>query len=470
MSNETNLDTLLNNMSADELRHVIHTLRNQKPDLENWFRVMIPGMMTSTNKASARVDTYAFRRQVNRAVGQIDYGNHWQSIWNVVNALEEAQAQARTFLENGDFDTALALMRILGEEVAPDYGELEEECQLADFLTSWSEELTEAILGANLSDHDRQKLNQQLEDWSVALSDYGLDDVIDGPLAACGIAPDAIGFELTDAKLNVMAYRQDEQTYLDACLQMGQHYRYALRLAELDRIDDAVLHVEEHQLEVRQEFVNDYLQLAEFLLESGHPEAAYRVGMSGLSGPGRKSLLGPWVAELAERLERIELAQRAWQIAFDATPSIDAYCNLKRLSGDQWSGIRDRLITRAEAQGDKTVLIEMAIEDGNIDRAIELWDSQRYGGYVLREKVVDAAAAMQPDWAVKQALAEAQSLIHRGSKYYPHAVRWLDRVKQIYSQHDRPDDWHQCLADIRNEHGRKYALMKRLDHIDGLSS
>ena len=127
------VDERLVQMSADQLRELIHKLRSQKPELESWLKVMLLSIAPLNERDPAQaaspvsVDTRTFRRQVQQAVNRLDYRNHWESIWHVVSGLEDAQAQARTYLEQGDFNNALALMRIIGEEVAPQYGELEEE-------------------------------------------------------------------------------------------------------------------------------------------------------------------------------------------------------------------------------------------------------------------------------------------------------------------------------------------------------
>ncbi len=464
-------DDILAEMSADQLRDVIHKLRSQKPELEDWLRVILPGLVPKTaphhdNAPSAptiSVDTRAFRRQVKEAVNRLDYRNHWQSIWNMVSGLDDAQAQASTFLTQGDFNTALILMRILGEEVAPQYGELEEECQLADFLDGWSEELAEAILGADLSPEERQTLSDQLDEWRVELSDYGLDETLDKPTAACIQGWGNASSDLTNAKLNVILYQGDDEKYLAGCLVQDAHYRYALRLSEMGRVDEAVSHVQKYPLRVQQ-YEDEYLHLGRFLYEQGHTEAAFKVGMIGLDRQNPpEAMLAQWLAELAEETGRMEVAFRAWQTAFEGFPSLDIYTSLKRLAAeDQWDTLRLQLITQVEATPFKNVLIEILIEGKQVERAIEVWKNAGYGSYELREKIVNAAAATHPDWAVEQALAEALYLINKGSKYYPKAVRWLERINQIYRQHNREADWYQCMAEIRAEHGRKYALMGQL--------
>jgi uncharacterized Zn finger protein len=466
-------DDILADMSADQLREVIRRLRSQKPELEGWFRVMLSGMVApsnSTPRQHVTVDTRAFRRQVQNAVDRLDYRNHWQTIWDMVNGLDETQAQASTILQQGDFNNALALMRIIGEEVAPHYGELEEEAQLAMFLEGWSEELTEAILGADLSPEQRQALSEQLDEWMVELSDYGLDETLDKPISACvrawEDAPSKYAIDLTEARLNVIAYQGDNERYLAWCLEQDAHYRYALRLVEIGRVEDAVAHVRQHPLRVKQ-YEDEYLYLGRFLYEQGHTDAAFQVGMLGLENqdvPG--AALARWLAKLAEETRRTEAAFRAWQIAFERSPSLDIYKSLKGLAAeDQWASLRPQLIAKVEATPFNDVLIEILIEEQRIDRAIEVWENAGYGGYELREKVVNAAAATHPDWAVEQALIEARYLIGKGSKYYPKAMNWLSKIKQIYRQHDREADWEQCAANIRAEHGRKYSLMNRLEQL-----
>jgi uncharacterized Zn finger protein len=469
------IDERLAQMSADQLRELVHTLRSQKPELESWLKVILPSIapVTTSDPAQAgnpvSVDTRTFRRQVQQAVDRLDYRNHWESIWHVVGGLEDAQAQARTYLVQGDFNNALALMRIIGEEVAPQYGELEEECQLADFLEVWSAELTEAILGSDLSSDERQTLSEELDEWLVELSDYGLDETLDAPITACvqgwenAAAENAI--DLTDAKLNVIAYTGDTDRYLAWCLEQNAHYRYALRLTEVGRVAEAVTHVRQHPLRVRpHEYEDEYLKLGRFLYDQEHVEAAYQVGMLGLEhqdAPG--ATLTAWLAKLAEETERPETAFRAWQMTFEHSPSLDSYKALKRLASEaQWATLHPQLIEHVAATPRKDILIEILIEEQYIDRIIQVWQDYAYGGYQLREKVVDATASVYPDWAVAQALTEARHLIGRGSKHYPKATHWLGKIKLIYLQHEREADWQQCVAQIRAEHGRKYALMGHL--------
>jgi uncharacterized Zn finger protein len=474
----------LESLSAEQLRKLIHTLLDQKPELDDWFQVMIPSLTTASQsenqpKRHPPVDITAYRRQIRRAVEQIDYGRHWETIWAFVGDLEIAHNQAKIFLHGGDSANALALMRVLGEEVIPNYGELEEECQLAEFLDVWRDDLTEAILSANLSPDEQKDLGQQLTRWGRLLAEYGLDKTLDKPIAACGggwgAPPDDLDdddlddddlydefeIDLTEAKLNVLERQGDTEAYLQFCLENDAHYRYARRLAELGRIEQATEHALQHAMDA-----SDFLKLAQFLREQGHSEAAFQVGVHGLSGVGRKYEVGQWIAELAESLERLDVAQQAWRTAFDSSPSLEAYQHLKRLSGDNWVSLRPQLMEHLRQNAYRTVLIEVLIDDQAIEEAIQVWDSYPYWGFELLGRLVDAAGANHPDWAIQHALNEAQGLIAKASTYYPPAVRWLGKVKRIYLQHNRADEWQECLARIRAQHGRKYSLMAQIKQLD----
>jgi uncharacterized Zn finger protein len=465
------MEGLLAELSEEQLRQLVATLLKHKPELHDWFRITVSSLNingTEQKRAPKRqvaVDTDAYRRQVKQAVGMVDYRRHWETIWDAVHALGAVHAQAAKFLQGGDFHNALALMRVLGEEVAPQYGDLEEECQLAEFLEVWSDDFAQAILGAGLSKEERIVLSKDLDRWAAELSDYGLDETLDRPMAACERGWDAVpsdaeayAIDLTDLQLNVLGVQNDDEAYLKFSLQNQAHYRYAERLLQLGRVDEAVEHALGHPLSAEES-----LNLAKLLREKERTEAAYEVGRKGLNSTGHKYNLAEWVAAMAETMGHIEDARHAWLVAFDEIPRLEAYRHLKRLSGQTWHNLREKIIHQLREKNRVTTLIEIWIEDGDINQAIQAWENYPYGGYTLLGQLVDAAATTHPDWAVKYALAEAESLISKASKYYPHAVRWLGKIKAIYLQHNRIQDWQQCLADIRTRHGRKYSLMGQID-------
>lgn len=470
------VDELLSDLPADQLRRLLGELLTEEPQLVARVEATLEGVVSDepssqpTRELQTQVNSTTYRRQVQYAISQLDHRRHWETISTMVRALSDVHRNAIELLDAGDFDNALTLMCVLGEEVIPQYGGLEEECQLADFLNRWADDLTIAILGAGLDSEKHESLCAQLEEWAAKLDNYALDDVLDPPIAACAQGWDAPPadeqsewfVDLTDARLDVLERRGNTAAYLQFCLDQGTYYRYVQRLIELERTDDAVQRALKHVLTAP-----EFLALSKLLREEkGNVETAYQLALKGLEAEGSKWQLGQWLAALAEGLGHTDDALRAWRAAFDEHPSLEAYQNLKRLAGDRWPDLRTELITRLEQKAYKTTLIEVLLEEEEIERAIRIWDEESYSNYRLLEKLVDAAADTHLGWAIEKARQQTEGLINRGSKYYPPAVRWLGRAKAIYHQHDRADEWQSCLADIREKHGRKYSLMGQLDELE----
>jgi len=81
---------------------------------------------------------------------------------------------------------------------------------------------------------------------------------------------------------------------------------------------------------------------------------------------------------------------------------------------------------------------------------------------------MDAAVDDRPDWVVRAARQQAERIIEAGrSKYYHHAVNWLDRARGAYRAAGREAEWQAYLRDIRTRHGRKYKLMDLLKGFAG---
>ena len=49
------------------------------------------------------------------------------------------------------------------------------------------------------------------------------------------------------------------------------------------------------------------------------------------------------------------------------------------------------------------------------------------------------------------------------SKYYHHAVAWLEKARAAYRAAGREAEWQEVLREIRTRHGRKYKLMGMLE-------
>jgi uncharacterized Zn finger protein len=242
-------------------------------------------------------------------------------------------------------------------------------------------------------------------------------------------------------------------------LKENAHLHYGKKLVALGRIDEA----RDHAIR-RIVSPNEILTLAQMMQTANAIEAAYAVGLHGLALAGDKYRLGKWFAIFAESLGHPDMALKAWRAAFDTMPELESYQHLKRLSGDGWAALRPELRRHLEAQSgfNINVLVEVLIDDGEIQRAMTIWDNSTWHTHDLLAKLVKAAAASAPDWAIREAMKQVNEQIGRGSKHYTAAAEWLKRVKAIYQQHGHTDEWTACITAIRETHKRKSSLMPLL--------
>jgi len=464
--------TLIQDLSLEQLKALWEKLLLRQPEIADWLETAVSGLTADTASRKPRqtplnLDS-SYRRQIAQILRAVDYSRPYQTIWAMTERLGEVQEQANAFLTGGDARNAIAILTEIAEQVIPQYGELEDETQLADYLSDWAETMAEAILSADLMPGEKAELTKRLDDWSNALADYSAEESIE--LARTALAPgwaeisenDDLwgGGELTELKLKIAERTQDVDTYLAQCLTAGAYLRYALKLVAVGRVEDAYQHALAHLRDA-----DEALALAQTLQAADAFEKAYAMGRHGLTLPGPKYALGRWLAIFSESLGRTDTALTAWQVAFENNLDLEIYQHLKRLSGNDWKTLRPRLMKLLEAPaayGSVRPLIEALIDDADLERAMAVWDQTDRRDYILLDKLVTAAASGAPDWAIREALAEANSLISRGSKYYVHAEEWLSRVKAIYQQHQRLPEWSQCIHQIRATHHRKYSLIASL--------
>jgi hypothetical protein len=162
------------------------SLADALQDLENNLRKQINQLTNSPQKLTVtEADIQKFRKQIKEVINQIDFRRHWETIREVIAGLDKLHKRAESQLRRGQKRDGLILLRVIGEEVIPQYEQIEEECQLADFLDNWAIDLTEAIRDADLSPSEKQEFKSLCLGWSKHLDDYGLKKTLEDALAAC---------------------------------------------------------------------------------------------------------------------------------------------------------------------------------------------------------------------------------------------------------------------------------------------
>jgi hypothetical protein len=153
-----------------------------------------------------------------------------------------------------------------------------------------------------------------------------------------------------------------------------------------------------------------------------------------------------------------------WTSLFRESPSLENYRGLQEVAQrlDQWDPLRPDLIRKLEADQHWDLLIEIALDEGDVNRAIDLLPRQRWGDRDLQ--VAQAAETDHPQAAIEIYCRCVDRLIEaRGRGNYQEAASILQRVKGLYHQFRASAEWDQFLTELRQQHARLPALQDELD-------
>jgi tetratricopeptide (TPR) repeat protein len=174
-----------------------------------------------------------------------------------------------------------------------------------------------------------------------------------------------------------------------------------------------------------------------------------------------------WLAEHAEKRGDLAAALDWWQQLFRASPDIEHYQKLRDVASQvgRWEDLRSELLRELEANQRWNVLVQIALDEDDVARALELLPRQkrRYGPrYDLQ--VAKAAEKDYPQAALDIYSGSIQGLIDaRGRGNYQEAAGLLTRVRHLYARQNDLPSWDLYIADLRQRHRRLPALRDELN-------
>jgi len=490
------LDALLADLSPEQLRGLLLHLAERDPDLVHAIESQVALLQSSTASASAPcrtlVDPSPIRRQVRAILHSLDHMRRSEAYWyvgDVVDQVRQLLNQVQAFIDVGDGRNALAFLEAITDEYVAGWIYLDDsDGYLGDFFWEVGEAWTAALLTADLSPAERRQWGQRLAQWQSDLSDYGVEDVFEVAQAAAEQGwdypplqrvlrgeitqqgawegePPWYADDLAIARLDVLEKQGRYQEYLYLAEAEGQLDRYVLMLARMGRVQEAVDEGLQYFRAPAQ-----CLALARTLREQGELAAAMRVAKHGLTLDGSKGALASWLCDLAHGMGEAELALEAAVVACRDDPSLGAYLRVQELAGERWSELRKELLDYFRHTPPylySSGQVDIFLHEGLWDDAIAAVGED--GGYDLDllERVMDAVVEYRPNWVIQAACRQAERIIEAGqSKYYHHAVDWLEKARAAYMAAGREDEWRAYLRDLRVRHGRKYKLMGLLERFD----
>ncbi|MDQ2809561.1 MAG: SWIM zinc finger family protein [Chloroflexota bacterium] len=510
------VDTLLADLSADQLRTLLTTLAGSQPNLADQLEARVALLVHAPVAATPSPDSAAippnlpaaigtplapgprprqtpldpqpFQRQVRALMqgsdGRHPYGSYGDSSGMVAEVRAVAE-QARPFIAAGDGRNALVILDAVTAEYLRKWEEYDEEGECAELFSDLGALWIEAVLSADLTLAERKTWAKRFAEWQKELADYDVDDgfaaaeaaatqgwdyaplraVLTGTITDKGAwADEAPWFsdDLAVARLHILKRQGRTQEYLYLAAAEGQHEQYATMLISLDRVAEAVAygHTYIHT-------PHEALALAQALRAHGDLDAAIQVAEQGLAQVGDPAPLARWLRDLATGLDRPALALRAAQIAVRDAIQLADYQALQAVAAEQWPALRAELLTRLRnvpAGSYSPARLDIFLHDGLIDDAIACITPTTY--YVEVEKVVVAAIPTRPVWAGNAAWGQARAIIEaKRSNHYADAVRWLEKAHAAAAQLGQAAEWRARVQALLTEHRRKYSLVPLLESL-----
>ena len=486
-SEQKSVMDLLAGMEKDSLAALIARLVERNPDLYDEIEMAIPLVSVGDAKPSStktkrqtQVSEQTYRKQVQRILKHSRYDEGYYDDWHepaYISELEDLLGTATKFLEAGDAEGALIILRVLLEETLEDYdGDMDYNGDVAGFIQDLGMPTAEAILSLEMDKKSRKVLQDSVQEILDNLDETIEESELEVILAALEYGWDELPDkesqweeydeedwmlfdDLQRARLNVLKRQGRADEYLQLAQKADPH-GYVLELLQLGQVDEAI------KASKKLKYDGEMLSVAQKLREAGRLNEAIALAERGLKVKGNSLYeLATWLAPLEESQGRKEMALLAYRAAFDDQPSIALYRHIKRLSGSNWENLRPALLKKARETYYSGVLVDIHLEEKEWDAAIKIAEKETFS-FNLLEKVADAVIPQRPDWVIRVAIKQAESLIAQTqSKLYPVAARWLERAKKAYQHKGQAAEWKVYIDNLRLVFAKRPALQRAIEKL-----
>lgn len=470
------VDERLAGKSKEELIALIREMLKREPNLERLLDLPL------RPDSESPLDLDPFRRQIG-----FFFMDDFPDPQELVIELAAIAETADRFAGKENCTAAGALYHLILSAIIPSYDQLyDEDGDISSVLQQCATGLEGSLTGGTPDDATRKA-------WLAVLLEAVFKDVEMGGIELAYPAEDILVKHATDKEwrevemrvreklramtgkystwdrellVNLLARRLEgtgrEPELTDLIFELGSPKQQAYELLDLGRFEGAIAIAEEYFVD----FPGQVLHFADTLVEAGGSAEAIVYVTGQLESRSRSSYL-TWLAQLAEQQQDPETAMKWWLNLFGEAPNLENYRNL-RVSAqrlEQWDSLRPGLVQKLEADQYWELVIEIALEERDVPRALECLPRERWGRQDLR--VARAAERDYPYAAIEIYNRLSDQLIaDRGRGNYQEAATMLQRVKELYLQQGTPTEWDHFLTELRQRHARLPALMDELDKAD----
>jgi len=522
------LESLLAELDADAMRHLLKSLVARHPELIDEFERLAHQRLTTEEQAASsktepdrELEAYChvLLRQI---VGDIQteadrafrggYNSWYDEDIDLSAALAPGLQQVNELLQANrprDALTVLETMLAAWEEGVSQLDDyiIDEYIEFADeFTIELGQAWAKALLMAALSAEEREEWAAFFEEaegevfggqslqiaWTAVKQGWDYPPLVaamQGHITEQGAWEGEAPFyadELTRIRLDILHQQGRYEAYINLALAEGQTLSYLQMLVQVGKSEKAfqeAMTLLTHPDEVR--------SLAQVMAEQGEVEKAVQLARYGLSisesdhatnrepRESHRLLIQDYlvVTEMQGRLElAIWLRDLAWEhddrdtalwAAWQALKwgaTLTNYQRLQEIAGHEWIDLKPKAL-EIVAQSDELVgKVDIYLEEGMHDEAIRVVDGRTW--FFNIEKVIDAVKETHPIWAFRQCAKQAEAIMNAGkAKDYNVAAEWLRRGRDILLAAGEQAMWSEYIEEIMAVHHRKYKLMPLLREL-----
>ena len=468
------LDELLAQRSREELIFLIREMVAREPDLARLLE--LPLGPTDAHP----FDLEPFRRQVQYALSRDD------AEW-VARELAQVRRTADRYLADGRPLAAGDLYALILTETVGNmedwWLEWDQDGDVSIVLQECADGLDRCLEAGAASESTRRS-------WLGALLEAELEDIRLGGVDLATPAGSIVLERATDeewiwieARLRQELQRASEWTRgtlvrwmvarreavgreaeADAfLLEHGTPQQRAFRLVQLDRVEEAVRIAEEHFTD----WPGLVTRFADALVEAGHGDAAAAYVTGQMSEDYRASSYRPWLARHFQEHGDRQAALDLWRRDFAARPSLQTYRTLRDLATELgvWKELRPTLLDSLDPIRHTGLLVDIALEEGDVDRALEIARRPHtFLNWERWDRLAQAAETSRPRDALDIYRRRAeQAIARRGRENYRAAAGDLRRVRDLYQALGETARWKAYITHLRQKHHRLRALQDELN-------
>jgi hypothetical protein len=484
------IDTILERQSKAQLITLIKQLLQKQPEVE-WQLTMPP----LPGHKSVPVDTYEYRRKVDAAFQNA--GREWNAVYGISSDLYGITASAARFARQRDYANAAAIYEVVAMETLSHYLSYHDE---DGALGRVVQDCVEGLGACLESEREDEALREQILEAIFAVYRFDVDHG---------------GFGLTrDVPPEFLQDTTPEEKYLAAQwvrtalaeLQEGKQesdwhrkrYGSLLLALETDILSDEEFLRIGRETKNIQAVVNRLLQqgrvdeavqdasqatgwqlvkLADLFVQYGQDGAVEHM-MDEKAQQEMYTSYAEWLKTHYLAKNNLAAALEMAELIFRKRPWFAEYQKMREISMElvNWEAVRQEALMFLETTKNISTLVEVALDEGDIERALQLLEATKPPGaesyqwkydYNLASRVALQAAERAKEAYPRASIDLFQQHVERlitehGRANYQVACSYLVKIRSLYEKLDETEQWINYLAWLRKRHSRLRTLKEEL--------